>query len=173
MADQIEEYGSLSQDKPADSSELAPLNPNIDPISTKTDSFNPIKWELKHTISVLIIRLLIDFLFKNPFLFYQNYAESLGINDNEFGYILIFSEIGAIIALLVNYSKIMKKFLHNSIYIFIIYSFIGGVSSVLFTVPEYFKFHNQIAVVLYCGACRFFTGLSFAFLSAETIKLCL
>ena len=125
---------------------------------------------MKHTIGILVVRLLIDFLFKNPFLFYANYSSSLGISHSDFGYILIFSEIGAIIAIGVNSNDYIRRFSTGTI--LITFSIIGGIASILFTMPDYVPlvFDTSIGIILYCGVCRFFVGLSFAFLSAETIR---
>ena len=126
------------------------------------------QWSMKHTMGVLVVRLFIDFLFKNPFLFYANYSSSLGISNAEFGYILIFSEVGAIIAIVVNSNDYIRRFSTGTI--FTTFSIIGGVASILFTMPSYTPIDTAIGIVLFCGICRFFVGLSFAFLSAETIR---
>ena len=110
--------------------------------STRQESSNSLlseptrpKWDFKHTFSILVIRLLIDFLFKNNFLFYENYAKDLGVSENDFGYILIFSEVGCICAVLINSTRFMKT-LDKSRYIFVFYSIVAGVSSILFACPQ-------------------------------------
>ena len=132
------------------------------------------QWQFKHTFSILVIRLLIDFLFKNLFLFYEDYANDLGVSESDFGYILIFSEVGCIAAILINQTPFMKS-LDKSRFIFVFYSIVAGVSSILFACPQLVvadSTHNNDSgvVVLWCGICRFFTGLAFAFLSAESIR---
>ena len=129
------------------------------------------EWTMKHTIAVLIIRLLIDFLFKNPLLFYNDYASSLNVTNANYAYILIFAEAGAVVAILINSMKFIKQF--DTLSIIVTSSFVGGISCILFTFPEFIDFETEYGIVLFCGVTRFFTGISFAFLSASTVRYCI
>ena len=128
-------------------------------------------WTHKHTIAVLVIRLLIEFLYRNAFLFYNDYAQSLNISDTQFGYILIFSEMGAFGAIIFNSTNTFNCNSNEAEQNLIVHSIVAGIISILFTLPQFISFGNNAwGIILFCGICRFFIGLSFVFLSATTLR---
>ena len=126
-------------------------------------------WKWYHTATVLCIRMIMDFVLKNPLVFYLNYQQGLGVTYMEFAYILIASEIGCIFAIF--FSTINKKYFKTDDNIMIIYLLICGIACILIPALSYFNIsqnHNEF-IIIWCCFMRFIVGLSFSFISAASI----
>eukprot|EP00484_Ammonia_sp_Unknown_P030064 CAMPEP_0197025546 /NCGR_PEP_ID=MMETSP1384-20130603/5840_1 /TAXON_ID=29189 /ORGANISM="Ammonia sp." /LENGTH=499 /DNA_ID=CAMNT_0042454085 /DNA_START=29 /DNA_END=1528 /DNA_ORIENTATION=- len=127
-------------------------------------------WKWYHTAIVLCIRLIIDFVFKNPLVFYLNYQQGLLIDYMQFGYILVAAEIGCIFAIFIG--DFNKRVLRTEERIMETYLVIAGLANIAFPALSYFgiTLDGELYVIVWCCVMRFIVGLSFANISAASIK---
>eukprot|EP01083_Nonionella_stella_P093998 263662_1 len=128
-------------------------------------------WLWVHTFTVLLIRIITDFVFKNPLVFYMDYSNGLSVEMTQFAIILMASEVGCIVALF--FSKFNQKCLKSQENIMITYLIISAIACILFPMPYVFQSMLHITpamTVTWCCICRFFVGISFAFTAAASIN---
>eukprot|EP01084_Bolivina_argentea_P037447 69272_1 len=124
-------------------------------------------FSLKHICLLLLARVMIDFAFKNPLIFYENYSAGSSITDMQFAYILVSSELGCIAAMF--FGDINLKYLKTYTNIITMYLIISGISSTIYVAS--ILMDNKALTILWCCICRFVVGLSFSFISASS-KMC-
>eukprot|EP01083_Nonionella_stella_P120784 362252_1 len=128
-------------------------------------------WKWYHTVTILCIRLIIDFVFKNPLVFYLDYQQGLSMSYLQFAYILIAAECGCIFAIFIG--DIQKKYIDSDLRLMQIYLVICGFVQILTPALTYFNVSEdqELYNLIWCCIMRFIVGISFAFISAASIKL--
>eukprot|EP01083_Nonionella_stella_P090717 253454_1 len=124
-------------------------------------------WKWYHTMTVLIIRVMVDFVFKNPLVFFLDYEQGFGVSYIQFATIIVSADVGCICAVFVGEKN--KQYLKSEEQIMEIYLFICGIASILTPVLSFFNI-NTVYVVIWSCCMRFIVGLSFAFISASSIQ---
>lgn len=127
------------------------------------------EWTKYHTIIALLIRIMADFIFKGALVFYENYAEGLGLTDYQYGYVMIATEIGCITAMFIG--PINEYFFDSTKKILIFYTIVMSISCIFYIIPNAFYMTNITFILIWCCISRYFTGLSFANLSGATIEI--
>ena len=125
-------------------------------------------WKWYHTATVLWVRLMMDFTFKNPLIFYLNYEAGLGVSYFSFACILIAGECGCIVGFFVG--DLNRKHLGSDELILELYLLVAGVASVCFPVLSWLS-AGTVSLMAWCCAARFLVGCAFTFISASSIKL--
>jgi len=149
--------------------EYSPLlsSKETDDESASLDAISPWKWW--HTAVVLCIRVIIDFAFKNPFFFYVNYEDEMGLDYFQFAAILIASEVGCMLAVFLKSSNVITVSEQTLMTVALI---VCGVATICF--PAFTVFFGEeyvIGTIVWCCCCRLIVGLNFALTSAASVKL--
>eukprot|EP01084_Bolivina_argentea_P075100 136172_1 len=120
-----------------------------------------------HILVILLVRIMADFVFKNPLLFLKNYSADLDLTETQFSMILIWTNVGCIVAVLI--SDLNQRLFKSWQNIMIVHLTIAATFTALFIVPSFYN--NHMFTLVWCSVCRFIVGVSFSFNSAASIKL--
>eukprot|EP00485_Elphidium_margaritaceum_P003342 CAMPEP_0202694782 /NCGR_PEP_ID=MMETSP1385-20130828/8548_1 /ASSEMBLY_ACC=CAM_ASM_000861 /TAXON_ID=933848 /ORGANISM="Elphidium margaritaceum" /LENGTH=468 /DNA_ID=CAMNT_0049350685 /DNA_START=35 /DNA_END=1441 /DNA_ORIENTATION=+ len=143
-------------------------------IATETTSLSGYslseQWRWYHTMTVLCIRLIVDFVYKNPFVFYLDFEQGLNVSYMEFAYIMAATEAGCVFAIFLG--DLNKKYMGSEENIMTFYLLICGVASILTPALSFWNVDgdNELYVIIWCCCLRFIVGVSFANISAASIK---
>ena len=119
-----------------------------------------------HIGTLLLIRIMVDFVFKNPLIFWHNYASGLGITDIQFAFILVSSELGCIAALFTG--QFNERVFKSYVNIMVVYLMICGIASIMLIIAICFEI--SAITIIWCCIARFIVGLSFSFITSATIR---
>ena len=125
------------------------------------------EWMTLHTVLFLFLRVVCDSLARVVMVFDYALAQWLDVNLTKFSSIVVAYYIGLILSTFVG--VLNEKYLSNSISIFKLYTFVGGISSILFGLPFIFPVTfssntttNQTTLIGYLFIIWTIFGISFS-----------
>lgn len=126
-------------------------------------------WKWYHTVTVLVIRMIVDFTFKNPLVFWLDYQDALGLTNYQYAAIMTASEVGAILAIFVKSSNVIALSDQTLMVVSLLFCGVATIALPGFTV--FYGDEYIIGTIVWCSVCRVLVGVTFAFISAASIKI--
>jgi len=128
------------------------------------------RWRWFHTLTMLWDRTIVSFVYYCPLVFWLNYEADQGVTDWEFAVILICGEIGCVVAVFVA-DYIRNTFKSDENMMTTLFLPICALATGAYPAFAYFNSDQYVVGnVVYCSIMRFVIGLSFAFISAASLK---